>query len=1080
MKLKSILLLSFILAAIGAKASTPLFADDFEWLEPWASQGAGKTVETGSTSESAPQLGTYKVDGKSTYEALLEKGYTFPICCAPGKSARQPNAQVYLQRNYLKFGLTGYYSGISFPVDATSAYPNTDYSLSFKWCPMKMGNGEYDAIKLVVIVKTDEGETTYNVPDHGYNAYTTMDWIPVSFNIGSLSGKVQITVRNADEQWPDESAKAYRWFIDDIKVDEAPSPITFSPESLDILLGKIAGMRTDFKLNPGVALTAGAWSITDESIAEIKGQNKSGCDVLGKKVGTTELNYEATLSNGRKLSATASINVKFGVGSEFTVGDFTYTVLDENEAALSRCNIKENVDVTLSDKVNYEGKDYAVNKIYESAFSGCPIKSVVIPESIDNIGYGAFAYCNMLEKINLPSKLKEIAPYLFQYCTKLTEIKLPAGIEKIGDYAFRDAGLTSIELPAGVKSIGNYAFLYSKFTSIILPENLTNIGNSAFRESKLTSIILPENIATIGNYVFEANKDLTSIVIGKNVSQIGNCILRGCSSLKEIKVAEGNQWYTVVDGMLLTADKETLKAYPEGNGETVLTLPSTVRNSDLSLISSTSKIETVIFPEGMEVIPKMFSSAKNLKTVKLPSSTKSITGSAFSFCSNIRFIYSQSTEPPVLNMAFEEHYQDDKPLLTWYTVYVPKGCVDAYKASEWGSFTDNIFDDENVETNFTVGDFSYTILAEDMVAITDGTKCEGDVKIGNTVTYKDKEYLIQSIYSRAFMYSKIKSISLPASITSIGNEAFAYCSQLEKVALPSGLKSISYAAFEGCSKLTDISFPSSLEKIGNEAFAGSGITTLNLPTNLESIGDVAFSNCQSLTTISIGKNVNSIGWTILGYCPSLAEIKVDAANKWYTEENGMLLTADKSILKAYALANEAISIVIPAAIKEVEQGVFEGAKFISVTFTEGMEIIPNNICYNWRELETVKLPSTAKEIQGNAFVNCNKIKTIYSAAIAPPTIRYPINDTYFTIAIRRGDDYVGGTLWVPKGCVSAYKESNWGNLTDNILEEGSGVEDIDVDNSDEVPVMYDLYGRRISNPVPGHIYIINGKKVLVR
>lgn len=207
---------------------TVYFKEDFEWMAPWAAVGngsaCGSTVEENNADANAPQLGTPKVDVDgvevSAYQALLAKGYDIIACCHSSKSARQPQAQTYLQTNYLKFGLTGYYSGIVFP--KFEVPEGAKPVLSFKWCPMVTGAGNIDKTKLVVIVDNDGEQSTYDIANPGWEKGTALEWIPVEIDLtGVLKSNSVITIRNSDDQWPcTDSASAMRWFLDDIKVKE--------------------------------------------------------------------------------------------------------------------------------------------------------------------------------------------------------------------------------------------------------------------------------------------------------------------------------------------------------------------------------------------------------------------------------------------------------------------------------------------------------------------------------------------------------------------------------------------------------------------------------------------------------------------------------------------------------------------------------------------------------------------------------------------------------------------------------------------------------------------------------------------
>lgn len=214
-----------------AQEPTVLFEEDFEWLAPWAEVGnydpskpdetgpCGSTVETDNPSANAPQLATPKVDGVSAYDALLAKGYEFLATCASSKKAREAAKQTYLQTNYLKFGLTGYYSGVVLPKFNTPA--NSTVTIAFDWCSMRQGSGTWDPTELVVIVANGEDEKQFLVPTYFFEENAEYKWIPTSVELAgaTFGADTRIVIRNIDAQFPViDAAPALRWFLDNIKV----------------------------------------------------------------------------------------------------------------------------------------------------------------------------------------------------------------------------------------------------------------------------------------------------------------------------------------------------------------------------------------------------------------------------------------------------------------------------------------------------------------------------------------------------------------------------------------------------------------------------------------------------------------------------------------------------------------------------------------------------------------------------------------------------------------------------------------------------------------------------------------------
>ena len=188
----------------------------------------------------------------------------------------------------------------------------------------------------------------------------------------------------------------------------------------------------------------------------------------------------------------------------------------------------------------------------------------------------------------------------------------------------------------------------------------------------------------------------------------------------------------------------------------------------------------------------------------------------------------------------------------------------------------------------------------------------GNVTIPSTVTYNGTSYSVTTIGSNAFYYcSGLTSINIPNSVTSIGSDAFYGCSRLTSITIPNSVASIGNDAFYGCSGLSsvninnlvawlNISFgysanplnyahhlylngeevkelviPNSVVTIGEYAFSGcSGLTSVSIPNSVISIGSYAFSSCSGLTSVNIGNSVSAIGNDAFSGCSGLTSVNI--------------------------------------------------------------------------------------------------------------------------------------------------------------------------------------------------------------
>lgn len=145
---------------------------------------------------------------------------------------------------------------------------------------------------------------------------------------------------------------------------------------------------------------------------------------------------------------------------------------------------------------------------------------------------------------------------------------------------------------------------------------------------------------------------------------------------------------------------------------------------------------------------------------------------------------------------------------------------------------------------------------------------------------------VTSIGNSAFRDSGLTSITIPDSVTSIGDSAFEGCSSLTSVIIPDSVTSIGSSAFYGCSNLTSITIPDSVTSIGYAAFYNcKGLTNLTIGNGVENIDDYTFFGCSNLTSVTIGNGVTSINTQAFTLCKKLTEINYNGTKEqWYAIE----------------------------------------------------------------------------------------------------------------------------------------------------------------------------------------------------
>ena len=132
---------------------------------------------------------------------------------------------------------------------------------------------------------------------------------------------------------------------------------------------------------------------------------------------------------------------------------------------------------------------------------------------------------------------------------------------------------------------------------------------------------------------------------------------------------------------------------------------------------------------------------------------------------------------------------------------------------------------------------------------------------------------ITGIGEEAFINSGLTSITIPASVTSIGAGAFSFCNNLTGISLPANLEFIGDRAFYYCSKLTGIVIPNGVKSIGDNVFDScSVLANISIPDSVTSIGVLAFRWCYKLTSITLPSNLDSIGGYAFSGCSSLSSV----------------------------------------------------------------------------------------------------------------------------------------------------------------------------------------------------------------
>lgn len=312
-------------------------------------------------------------------------------------------------------------------------------------------------------------------------------------------------------------------------------------------------------------------------------------------------------------------------------------------------------------------------------------------------------------------------------------------------------------------------------------------------------------------------------------------------------------------------------------------------------------------------------------------------------------------------------------------------------------------------------------------------------------------------------YNKVlKRMVLPKTLKTIGASCFQKDENLEEVVVSEGLEKINQKAFMSCYALSKINFPSTLISIGKQAFYKAPIEKLNTSASLTTIGDQAF-YAAALKSVALGAKVTEIGNAAFAGCLGLASITVDAANPKFKTVDGVLFDTDVTKLYAYPQADPRTEYTTPTTVKEIANSAFDcAARLKTLHISEGVEAIPNSMCYGDTVLTKLYLPSTVKTIDVGAFDACSQLTEFHIRAVTPPVAETGAFGVMFP-------NYKMN-LYVPKGSLQAYQAAEeWNDsfLTYNEEDESTGITSAAAAKQVKSVVYYNLGGLKSAEPFDG-------------
>ena len=634
-----------------------------------------------------------------------------------------------------------------------------------------------------------------------------------------------------------------------------------------------------------------------------------------------------------------------------------------------------------------------------SAFSGTAIKSVVLPKSLEKIGDGAF--------YNLKG---------------LADIVIPENVTSIGDEAFYNTGLTFIDLPANLKTIGWFAFSGTKLKKVNIPIQVETIGGCAFSIDTLESVHIPKSLKSVNN-----GYNNSSYIYGKAWGELEyyghNAIFLGAKNLKTVTFEAG------ISEIISDLFRET--------GINKIDLPSSVTkigsaafaNSDLTTINLPSslseiqdfafahtKLKEITIPDSVEKIGYgAFDSVKTLDKVTLPANLKEISSKTF-YKTNIAKITIPESVSSIGGIAFA-----DTPLKS---ITLPNNLITIGQNAFSGTQLTSVVLPSKLKTleNEAFGEITTLVSVNIPLSLESGYNAfSNSKKLENIIIEDGREKIPAGLLSNI----GIKTFTLPSTIKTIEDSAFAqndYLSEitlnnalatiaerafantnLKHVKLPDSLTYLGRGAFENNHSLTEVIFSKKLRAISENAFANTGLTKLEVPSNIEEIYSGAFYNTKlsdlilsegiqriassafvgnQLKVIELPASLQYLGRSAFGNSSKLRVVKIKSnieLDKYYDVDTiSPFSYRDYYSDEISKQRPESIFVNFEGGVSKVSDYLFNGVTPVkSVTFKDNINLTEiGNHAFDGTSLTFLTLPDTVETLGEYAFGNINTLNSV--------------------------------------------------------------------------------------------------------
>lgn len=366
--------------------------------------------------------------------------------------------------------------------------------------------------------------------------------------------------------------------------------------------------------------------------------------------------------------------------------------------------------------------------------------------------------------------------------------------------------------------------------------------------------------------------------------------------------------------------------------------------------------------------------------------------------------------------------------------------------------------------------YQVTDTLSNLASVVGNDNINGEAIILSSVEVGGDTYIVDKIKNNAFRSSNLISVTIPNSVTSIGNDAFNWCAKLTSVTIGDNVTTIGTSAFQSCYRLASLTIGNSVTTIGQYAFTDCDqLISVTIPNSVTTIGHSAFLECNRLTSVTIGSGVTSMSDGVFLDCYNLSSVTI---------LNGVTSIGDDAFsgctrLKSILIPNSVISIgsnafalcgleslTIPGSVTSIGSYIFNGCTSLaSVTIPSSITSIPIGAFMDCTSLTAITIPSSVTKISSDAFKRCNNLTFMKVDNVTPCTF-YSTSFTKRTNAV----------LSVPAGSKSSYEAADYWKDFKKIIEYIEG--DVNVDEEVDVLDVVDIARFVVGSPAESFVEIL--------